>query len=199
MLLLSLVVLASGCNTGQQKITAMSDVDKVYPDHQKIFLLPVNVALPKGQRLNIKVAVPRDFTTAMQQTSADGCFMEFVPNGENLNKWTQLMVVMALIGKRATVSDLQAYTKDGILSDSAERANVICDEVLNLDGYTAATLIIIYKYHNHSEAIISRIYAGKYDLVQLQLSVAVKPNESADEVVKRLREFLDKNTEVVRF
>lgn len=164
--------------------------------NQKSFsvLLPINAALKKGTRLNLAVEIPHNFKPIQDPRET---FVEFIPDTEHENDWSQIITTQTLIGKQIDCADFLNKIKQSIISGVNE-FEIIENSMQSYDSYKCATLTMAYRYRRR-EIMFARYFSGPFDCSGVQYSIVINDQTSEEEALKRIYDYIDAHTLIVPF
>ena len=161
-----------------------------------ICMYPINAALPKSQRINLLVNVPHGMR-ALQ--NPQGTFVEFIPvTDKDEYKWSQIITLHTLIGQQIPAEKVIQSIKNGIQKD-AQSVTVLVSSNQLRSTHSEATIALSYVHNSRRQVMFARYYSGPFDCSGFQYTAVVGANESEATVLKKLKDFAEKNTSLLNF
>jgi hypothetical protein len=162
-----------------------------------LFRLPINWT--SAPRYNLEVTIPNGLTsiqTTEQWFDEKTNLIEFVPAGENGERWTEITTINKFIGKKIVADEFLVQLKNLMLS-KVQNGKVWLEDVFKKPAYTKATLVISYDLNDRHEVMGAQYYSGPYDFVGVQYTILAVAPSSDSEAVFKIMEFFDHKLTVV--
>jgi len=153
-------------------------------------LMPINHLSEK--KVTLSVTIDKQYKS-LQKLPAK--LMEFIPEGDDDYKWSQIITLNMLAGLKAPASTFLSKIKEG-MKTQATNFNLLEESSKNMDNYEVATLGAAYEVNGRKEVVYMRYYSGPADLAGIQYAKPLGPNESPEKVLGELKGFVDKISQV---
>ncbi|MBA3958015.1 MAG: hypothetical protein H0X51_06450 [Parachlamydiaceae bacterium] len=154
------------------------------------FMLPINWVPPT--KCNLVVTIPPGYKPLqMPSTWEEATLIEFVPQNESQDEWTEIISINKLIGKKMSASRLVDEIKSTFLKN--HEARILQTKSSHDLSYESAQMSAAYNFEKYHEVLGCRYYSGPYDCVGLQYTIRPKKEETDVEIAQRIERFFDAN------
>jgi hypothetical protein len=161
------------------------------------FALPINWSSPV--KYNLFVTIPDGFKS-LQSTEEmfkeNTTIIEFIPNDEPEDNWTQIITVVKFINKKLSAEYSTNFLKNSMLSQ-VSHGKVWLDTASNEGAYHRATLGLTYDLRGKHEVIGAQYYSGPYDCVGVQYTIRPGSGKSDKEAIEKIKKFFNTNLQVI--
>lgn len=161
-------------------------------------LLPVNAA--SRPRVNLQVQIPSGFKsiqTLKEFESPTQTLLEFIPENEDPDNWTEIITVFKYIANQVSAPELVGRIKKSLIEKNY--AKVLTESNKDFKNYKHATLAVDYIFQNHME-VLGMIYdSGPYDCSGVQYTIRPSREQTSAEVLKKINNFFKSNTQIIEF
>lgn len=164
----------------------LSDVN--LSDGNKItFLLPINITRQSDTRLHLAATIPESFKSVSKFQIPLNSFIK----GADASNWSEMITVMAMIGKGMTSSQITGTFKKNILAQDPT-AKVIEDKTEPFKNYSKSSLAMVCTI-KRPELFFARAYSGPYDAAVYQHRIALTSDVSEKEALKKAKTHEEEN------
>lgn len=207
-----ILLMFSGCNnsksTTQNSQEANKNLNAVTNIPQKLDsgkyvgesitkLMPINATLKEGERINLVVTVPKGYK-CLQENLMD-TFLEFIPQTDTDSyKWSEIITTVMYLGKCLKAEQIIDSLKNFIIKDDPS-AKILDEATENKDVYKSGSVTIMYTSNNRKEVMFAKYFAGPYDCSGFQYSIALEDKKPLAYALKRIKDFIEKNTFISKF
>ena len=165
-------------------------------------LLPVNAALPKGQRLNLAVTTPKDFCpieSLSDYMKAQMRQTEWIPCGEkDPYKWSQIVTLHSFLNNRVSAKTFVIELRESILMQGSD-AQVLFEEHVQEKDHAFSTVVIVYTHNKRREIVYCVYFSGPYDIAGVQYAIHLTQEISPQIAQKQIMEFMRNNVKLIKF
>lgn len=172
-------------------------------DYSFVQLLPINWTMPQGQKINLSVHTPNNFYCFHAPLIMKGIqpsLIEYLPKGENIESWSELITLVPLIGSKLDAKTLSDTIKQNFQRISSH-LKILEETTSSEEGYNTATLILSYSYKGRSEVVVSRVFSGPFDTVNVQYAAVLKNEQNPQHLAQRLKNWMNnkENVQIIKF
>lgn len=159
------------------------------------FLLPIDWT--EGKQINLAVKIPNNFV-AIQPPEAwgDANVIEFIPEGEDANNWSEIITINRFVGKGISAFDFSKSLQK-LMIDASTNGTVLKDDQSTQDSYKRALMGLAYDYQGRHEVIGAVYYSGPADCVGVQYTIRPDKNASDQETFAQIEDYFSDNTDVI--
>ena len=177
------------------------------PMNVSTLLLPVNTLGEKGTRINLQFNFPKGFRCLQgekfkdPQDLDDLALLEFIPEGERVDNWSEIITSNVFLGKSVKAGNLVEHIKENIVK-IAENVKILEEESKTDDAaFETATVALAYTHNGRREVMRAVAYSGPADCTSIQYSSVVKENQSEDDAFQKEKAWMKdtKNIQIVKF
>ncbi|MBM3468690.1 MAG: hypothetical protein FJX71_04590 [Alphaproteobacteria bacterium] len=171
---------------------AKSDLKNNLDGYNLQLLFPINVLGDKGARTNLKIQIPKGFRCLQKDQLLSGNYslLEFIPEKDDENQWSEIITVNLFVGKSAQASKFNSYLKDRMVQ-AAEESKILEDNVTQGESFETAVLTLAYKHNGRREVVLVKTFSGPMDCVSVQYAVALKEGQTEDEAFKKVKAWME--------
>jgi hypothetical protein len=157
------------------------------------FELPINWT--SDPKINLEVSIPETFHSLQPMDQwKDAELIEFVPNGEEGENWSEIITINKYIGDKIDASTFVSLLKDQLLK-KIENGKVLEESSTREENYTKATLSLSYDEKGGHEILSLQYFSGPFDCVGLQYTIRSARDQEA---LEKIQNYFKMNTKVVR-
>jgi len=153
--------------------------------YQWNFSLPVNWT--GGSRDNLHVTIPRGYRPLQSEWRT---ILEFVPENEDGDNWSEIITVTKYIGKRLSATDVTSLIAEGIINQ-AKDSQILLNSNEDTGRIKKSRLGIMYTYQGRKELILMNYFSGPLDCVGVQYTVRIPENQNIVDVSKKMVDFVE--------
>lgn len=158
------------------------------------FLLPVNWVFPN--KINLMVTIPENFVSVQPMDAwMDSPLIEFIPKGEDVNAWSQIITVNKFIGKQYSAVDLTDMILKNLI-EKTSRNEVWSNKKSDETAYKTASFGLTYVFDDKKEVIGAHYYSGPYDCVGVQYTIRPKKDSSENATIDTITSYFDNNVRI---
>ena len=162
-------------------------------------LLPVNVLGRAKSRVNLRVAVPENFQFGDSQEGAQMQMLEFIPKTDkDINSWSEIITTFVKVGHRAKASKEVEFVKDRI-KQGGLKPKLLESDNKNCGNYSESSFLMSYGNGGRREVIFAKYCSGPFDCSGFQYTIALNKGMTEEQAKQKIKEFVQKNTDVVKF
>lgn len=168
------------------------------PSSQRTFVLPVNWAVTP--KYGMVVTIPQGFKPLQPdgELSSSAELLEYVPEGQDGNNWTEIISISKYIGKNIPAIKLVGEIKSQMLA-KVTNSKVWVETNSTKPNYVQATLGIAYDYQGKREVMGAQYISGPYDCVGVQYTIRPNLGLTDEAATKIIETFFKANLQVVAF
>lgn len=169
----------------------------LYGENKVTFELPVNWT--SSPKYNLEVRVPRGYRSLQpleEWFAVNATTIEFVPKGEDGERWSEIFTINKYIGKKISAVDFVADFKKELLA-KVQNGVVLKEESSNEKSYTKATFILSYDLNHRHEVIGALYYSGPYDCAGVQYTIRPSPSSTDSASLSRVEDFIKGATDLI--
>jgi hypothetical protein len=172
----------------------MMDAGEIPENCNITFLLPVDWS--KEEHCDLSVTIPKGYMSLQPNSTWDEAeLIEFIPVNETSNKWSEIITIHRLVGKKVSakkVTDLFLQRISQIV-----KTNVLFNES-SIDGYQSSYFMIKYTQNGKKEIMGAKYLSGLYDCEGVQYTIRLKPKQTEQEAIAKIEQFFDQNLIVIK-
>lgn len=156
-------------------------------------LLPINWS--SSSHIDLSVEIPENYVPLQPFDDWENLeLIEFVPQGENGDNWSEIITVHKLRGRRISAIHLANLLKGQFIKSS--KATILFEDS-SKEGYETATLFLKYPNEDKTEVIGAKYFSGPYDCEGVQYTIRLSSQQSITEVTQKINNFFTKNLRVI--
>lgn len=154
-------------------------------------LMPINHMGEK--KTSLSVAIDKSYKSLQTLPNR---LMEFIPEGEDASKWSQIITLTINVNIKTPASKFLDVlkTKMGSLSKNFK---ILEENTSDMGSYEVASFGAVYELGDRREVVYMRYYSGPADLSGIQYAKLLGPNDSPEVVLKELKAFVDKISQII--
>lgn len=163
--------------------------------HKITFLLPISWS--SDVQCNLSVTIPPNFRSLIPMSQWDQATMvEFIPEGESENTWSEIITISKLIGQRISASQITQHLEKTLPTKSTN-FKVIESSAVKEPLYVRATLEVSYNNAGNHEILSCRYYSGPYDCAGIQYTIRPKAGQTDEQILDRIKAFFESNVQTI--
>lgn len=142
---------------------------------------------------DLEVIIPEGYSSLQDFKDWEkATLIEFVPEGENGDNWSEIITIQKFIGQKIQADILVNLFKEKMLAD-VTNGKVWVDTQEKIQGYQKATLFLSYDYERRHEVMGGQYFSGPFDCVGVQYSIRSGDNEKA---ISKIANYFKESTRV---
>ncbi len=163
---------------------------------QTILKLPIETTLIKQQIywFNLGITIPKHFKCC--QKNLKNNFLEFIPNTENRDNWSETILSQMASGQEVHIFRLFETLKKKFQYSTS--ALTILEECIKYKGPDASfghfSIIMSYEYNACKQVTLAKYFAGHDSYAGFQYTVALTPDMTENQAIEKLKTFVQHNT-----
>lgn len=165
---------------------------------QPTFLLPIDHA--NKPATNLKVTIPKGFTSIQPLNSfvsPNAYIIEYIPNGESPNDWSEIITINKFIGKKIDVITFVNMLKTELAMKAKLNKVIFYDSKKDLKT-NKAEFIMQYLIDQKNEMIGVVYYSGAFDAAGTQYTIRLNKNMNAETAKNKIQAFFKDNVSLIQ-
>jgi hypothetical protein len=165
-------------------------------EQQKVtVLLPISWSAPS--QCNLSVTIPEGFRSIQPlATWNESTLIEFIPEGESGDNWSEIITLNKLIGQRIPATQITSYLEKTLPTKSTN-FKVIASSVEKTSSYLRSNLEVSYENAGRHEVLSCRYYSGPYDCAGIQYTIRPKSDQTDEQTLAKIEAFFEANIQIV--
>lgn len=191
------ILCLNACSQGNQKPakTHKPSIEEI-KKYQFTLSLPVNATLAEGKRVHLNVSIPKEYEHVGNKFDAP--IHEFIPQGEQVANWSEIIVTQAFVGKKIPAQHFAEEVKKGMVAQ-ASHAKVIHHSHKDHGTYSTATLTMKYTFKGRTEVMEAYYVSGPYDCSDVQYSIALSDKMTEHKALEKIKAFMKNHVSIQHF
>ena len=163
-------------------LTAAEETNKTnIEDYEKTILLPINHMT--GKLITLSIRIDKNYKSLQKDLNPK--FMEFIPKGDDDNKWSQIITLQSLVGVHVSASAFLDKVKTGMKAQ-ATSFKLLEENSKDMKDYSVASFGATYETNGRKEVVFMQYYSGPADIAGIQYAKPLGPNESPKKSLSRM-------------
>lgn len=161
--------------------------DEFPGDNKIVFLLPVNWTV--NPEYTLEVTIPKGYTSIQPfKEWEQASLIEFIPNGESKDRWTEIITVNKFIGEKIPADTFVKALKERLVSQ-IQNTQFYQEDIEKTPNYTRGALLLSYDFQGKHEVMGAVYYSEPYDCAGVQYTLRIGKKLSESQALEKIKDF----------